>query len=217
MFTLTTQHLRQLLDANSFPAPPPDATFVFLGLRGCLPLNPDDQRFAATQTLVTTDVNYVNPRCTLIQWRPARNDFAVFPGSTVPHRSYVEEAVRAGGEGANQLMTGYYADYRKGVHKPGTPTAHDAFRQTEGRPIRRTTNDLTYDETDPVDVTNPCDNLHAGWCMGVSHDYYASAGCQVLVGYPRCAQRGVGGTGRQTHHVGDGHGRWRHRHHERDG
>lgn len=34
------------------------------------------------------------------------------------------------------------------------------------------------------------DNIHAGWSMGVNHDSYASAGCQVIVGYPSCERRG---------------------------
>ena len=35
----------------------------------------------------------------------------------------------------------------------------------------------------------PFDNLHAAWCMGVEHERYASAGCQVIVGYPQCTKR----------------------------
>lgn len=37
----------------------------------------------------------------------------------------------------------------------------------------------------------PFDNLHAGWCMGVESESFASAGCQVLVGFPKCSKRGT--------------------------
>lgn len=110
----------------------------------------------------------------------------MFPGSTVPHLHYVRSAQARGGQGANQLMTGFYADYRKGIHKAGSSTAHEAFRQTAEQPIQRTSDDLDYDLEDPEDVENPFDNLHAAWCAGVGATDFSSAGCQVVVGYPKC-------------------------------
>jgi putative peptidoglycan binding protein len=35
---------------------------------------------------------------------------------------------------------------------------------------------------------NPYDNIHAGWSMSVNHNDFASAGCQVVVGFPHCEQ-----------------------------
>lgn len=187
LFTLRESDLRRLGQINGFPVP--TTGMVFFGLRGCVPVNSDDNSFKSAQQVSLADLNYLNPRCTLGQWLPGEEQIALFPGSTVPHLRYVKTARQHGGQGANQLMTGFYGDYRKGVHKPGSPTGHEAFRQVEGRPVRRTTDDFDFDNDDRVEFTNPFDNLHAAWCMGINHDSYASAGCQVVVGYPRCPQR----------------------------
>jgi hypothetical protein len=187
-FILTEQHLRRLCQINCFPVE--DDGMYFFGLRGCLPLDTDGTGFEATHEVLVYDVDYTHPRCTLGQWLPGEGSIALFPGSTVPHIKYVKLSKERNGDGANQLMTGFYADYRKGVHKAGSNTAHKAFRQTEAHPIRRTADDFDFDNDDRVEFMNPYDNIHAGWSMGVNHDEYASAGCQVLVGYPACAQRG---------------------------
>jgi hypothetical protein len=185
-FKISDRLLRRLAQINCFPVP--KTGMVFFGLRGCLPINPDDHRFAREHQLAVDNVDYRFPRCTLGQWLPEEGQVAVFPGSTVPHQKYVEQALSAGGRGANQLMTGYYTDYRKGWHKAGTSTAHEAFRQTKGRPIRRTLTNLTFDENDPAELENPFDNLHAAWSMSVAHPKFDSAGCQVVLGFPRCAR-----------------------------
>ncbi|HEX7120182.1 MAG TPA: peptidoglycan-binding domain-containing protein [Longimicrobiales bacterium] len=187
MFQLTAERLARLCAINHFPVP--DDGMVFFGLRGCLPADPDDHAFAAERRLIPTPVDYTTPRCTLGQWLPAEGRIAVYPGSTVPHRRYVQSALERGGEGANQLLSGFYPDYRKGQHKAGSPGAHDAFRQTRGRPVRRSGDDLDFEPDDRVEIENAYDNLHAAWCMGIEHAYYASAGCQVVVGYPCCAGR----------------------------
>jgi hypothetical protein len=187
MFKLTAEHLRQLCDLNSFTVD--RKSMVFFALRGCLPANPGDHRQGREHSMELAPVDYLRPRCTIAQWLPATNTFAVFPGSTVPHRSLVGAAKRRGGVGANELLTGFYGDYRKGWHKKGRPTGHEAWRQTGSRPIRRTADDLDYDPHDRVEITNPADNLHCGWCAGVESEY-SSAGCVVVVGFPKCAQRG---------------------------
>jgi len=87
-------------------------------------------------------------------------------------------------------MTGYYKDYRKGVHKANSPTGYQAFRQTDGRPIRRSADDFDYDSDDRVEFVNPFDNLHSALSMGINHDNYASAGCQVVAEFPKCSKRG---------------------------
>lgn len=38
-------------------------------------------------------------------------------------------------------------------------------------------------------IGQPFDNIHAAWCQGVSHADFARAGCQVIVGYPKCVAR----------------------------
>jgi hypothetical protein len=186
-FELTDKILHRICEVNGFEFRKKE--MVFFGLRGSLPEKVEDYEFGTKHKIVLVDVNYINPRCTLGQWLPEEKEFAIFPGSTVPHRDYVSKSVSKGGEGANQLMTGYYLDYRKGVHKAGSPTGHDAFRQVHSHPVRRTSDDLDFDNDDRVEFENPNDNIHAGWCMGINSTQYASAGCQVLVGYPQCQKR----------------------------
>lgn len=187
-YTLTEQHLRRLCKINNFPVP--TDMMLFVGLRGCLPVDTSDNDFAARHDIQLADVNYVNPRCTIIQWRPAAEEFAAFPGSTVPSLRLVMAGRSNNGNGVNQLATGYYDDYRKGLHRPGAETGHAAFRQNEAHPIRRTGDDFDYDNDDRVEFTNPFDNIHAAWCQGVSESsVYTSAGCQVVVGFPKCRRR----------------------------
>jgi hypothetical protein len=188
MFTLSEKHLSKLCEQNSFEIG--SSEIIFFGLRGCLPADDIDHIFRKEQQLIRASINHTNPRCTLIQWKPDKGEFAVFPGSTVPNRKYVGKSLDKGGAGANQMMTGYYRDFRKGKHKPGGDTAHDAFRETSARPIRRTADDYDYDNDDRVEFVNPNDNMHAAWCQSVESATFASAGCQVIVGYPECKKRG---------------------------
>lgn len=186
MFILKEKDLLRLWEINQFAVP--DDQWVFFGLRGCLPVDDEDHLFANEQRLEIVTPDYIHPRCTIGQWAPGKG-FAVFPGSTVPHRKHVEKSISKGGKGTNQLLTGCYKDYRKGTHKHGKPTGHRAFRQDNKLPVRRTADDADYDEDDRVEYGRPFDNLHAGWCMGVESDRFASAGCQVLVGFPKCEKR----------------------------
>jgi hypothetical protein len=189
-FTLSHSILERLCRANRFPIDLYSNEMVFFGLRGCLPVLPDDQSFKESHACRVEDVNYLNPRCTLGQWKQAERTIAVFPGSTIPHKKYVKESAAKQGIGANQLMTGFYTDYRKGVHRPGEMTACEAFRQTSTHPIQRTEDDLNFDNADRVEYDNPFDNIHAAWCMSVNQSNFESKGCQVVLGFPACAQRG---------------------------
>ena len=186
MFLLTEEHLWALWDLNSFPVP--KDRWVFFGLRGCLPLNDSDHSFARAHQVKVEAVDYVHPRCTIGQWRPD-GGFALFPGSTVPHRKHVAASQPTGGTGTNQLLTGCYVDYRKGTHKAGSDTGHEAFCQDNKLPIQRSSDDLDFDTDDRVEFEQPFDNLHAGWSQSVDHETFASAGSQVVVGFPRCAKR----------------------------
>ena len=187
-YTLTEQHLHRLCEINNFNLP--TGQMILFGLRGCLPVDTTDHDFATEHEVDFKELNYVNPRCTIIQWRPADGEFAVFPGSTVPSLKHVRTGATHGGSGVNQLATGYYDDYRKGYHKAGKPTGHEAFRQNEAHPIRRSADDYDYDNDDHVEIGNPYDNIHAAWCQGVdSQSNYESAGCQVIVGFPKCPRR----------------------------
>ena len=155
---------------------------VFFGLRGCLPVDPEDHSFGASRTLKLAEVNYLNPRCTLGQWLPADQVLAVYPGSTCPHRGSVEDAKDDGGEGANQLLTGYY-EFVKGTHRAGKPSGHVAFRQEEARVVLRNADDMDFDFKDTADPGMQADNLHCAFSAGVNSGY-SSAGCQVVVGFP---------------------------------
>lgn len=187
MFTLTAEHLKRLCELNGFPIA--SDQMVFLGFRGCLPVNPNDHAQKAEQALTAANVDWTHPRCTLAQWLPAKGTFAVFPGSTAPHVHYIAKAKKAGGAGANQMITGYYDDYRKGTHLPGKSGAHEAFRQTESRIVRRSSDDLDFDNADPVSEGLQFDNLHAASCGSVDDTFYGSAGCQVVVGFPKSPAR----------------------------
>ncbi len=181
-FALTPQHLQRLMALNCFPVPATE--MVFVGLRGCLPVNPDDTAFAPSRAVTAVDPNYTTPRCTLVQWRVQDGTLATYPGSTVPHLSAVK-AHKAGLYRANQLMTGYFDDYVRGKHSASKPSGHWAFRQTKVRPVLRTTDDLDYDTADrPEAFEIVADNLHAAWCVGLN-SAYSSLGCSVVVGYPK--------------------------------
>jgi hypothetical protein len=186
MFKFTVGNFLQLAQINYFQIPADQ--MMFFGLRGCIPLSDDSTEFKAEHVLTITSYDHIHPRCTLGQYHPLKG-IALFPGSTVPHIKYIQNSVENSGKGANMLLTGYYTEYRKGIHHAGSSTAHQAFRQDGYLPVRRTSNDLNYDNNDPADYTRPYDNLHAAWSMGPDHDCFSSAGCQVVVGYPKCENR----------------------------
>jgi hypothetical protein len=168
MFVLCERHLRRLCTLNYFPIS--SDPIVLFGLRGCLPVSEDSIEFRSEHALVVADPDYLHPRCVLGQWKPTLGTFALFPGSTVPHRRYLNTALFLGAAEANQLIPGRYVDYRREIYRPGDPRAHEAFQQE--RPLRRS-----------------ADSLHAAWCMGVDAAY-RSAGCQVVIGFPRARCRG---------------------------
>jgi hypothetical protein len=172
--------MQALCARNSFAVP--EDGMVFFGLRGCLPVDPEDQSFGDVQTLKLADVNYRNPRCTLGQWDPANEVLAIYPGSTCPNEDFVAKAKRDGGEGANQLLTGYY-EFVKGVHRADAGSGHRAFRQEQTRVVLRNVDDMDFDLRDIAHEGMQADNLHCGFSAGVNSGY-SSAGCQVVVGFP---------------------------------
>jgi hypothetical protein len=185
--TLNHELLQKLCTVNHFTLP--NAEMIFVGLRGAIVADANDQTFKKEQAVNAIDVNYINPRCTIFQWRLADKQIAAFPASTVPHQINVKKAL-AGGDRANCLFTGFYKDYRKGVHKPGSETAHQAFRQNAARPFRRTSDDLDFDTDDRIEYDNPHDNIHCGWFGSLTDSNFASAGCQVVMGFPQCQRPG---------------------------
>jgi len=186
MFIFGEEQLERLCKQNAFEIP--DDGLIFFGLRGCMPINTDYTSFSDSQKLQVNSVNYLNPRCTIGQWIRGRG-LAVFLGSTVPWQYNVQNGRNRDGEEVNQLMTGIFRDYKKDFHKAGKPTGHPAFRQENKLPLRRTVDDLDFDNYDRVEYEAAFDNIHCGWSMG-PNDKYSSAGCQVVIGYPKCERRG---------------------------
>ena len=185
--TLTHDLLVKVCKINQFELP--KVKMIFVGVRGSIVSDAGDQSFKAKQVLQVMDINYINPRCTILQWTIADKKLAAFPASTVPNQINVRKAL-TGGDNANCLLTGFYMDYRKGVHKAGTITGHEAFRQNAVHPFRRTADDLDFDKDDRIEYDNPHDNIHCGWFQGLNSSNYASAGCQVIMGFPKCQQAG---------------------------
>ena len=175
MFKINDAVLRRLCEVYAYKVP--DAGMVFFGLRGCLPVDPFNQSFRKERAVGAAPLDTFSPGCTIGQWLPESQTVA----PSAEHRAssqQLQTALARGGAGANQLMPGYYKDYRKGLHKAGSPTGHEAFRQTAPRPIQRSADDLDVEKDDRVEYDNPQDNLHAAWCQGIDHPSYASAGCR---------------------------------------
>ncbi len=188
MFTLTSPTVQRLFALNSVVVP--DAEIVLVGLRGCLPVNAENFDLVPKIDFDLADTNHQNPRCSMLVWQRTGNLIAAFAGSTVPHLKHMKKSLSVAGRGTNQLSTGYYGDYRKGIHRLGALTAHAALRQSSSAPIRRTSDDLDYESDDFTDVELAGDNIHAAWTPNTESDVFESAGCQVIVGYPKCAKRG---------------------------
>jgi len=116
------------------------------------------------------------------------NKMMILQGSTSPHKKYLTTALKNNGKGANQLEPGFYRYYSKGSHSPSVETAHKALRQTRQQPVRRSSDNLIFDLNDRIEIANVNDNIHAAWC-NVNGKTHASAGCQVIAGYPDCQKR----------------------------
>jgi hypothetical protein len=183
MFSLTERDLRKLMRMHYFPFPQRD--MLFFGLRGCLPVSVE--RGLQTQeahNLTLQELDYQNLRCTLGQWIHAGRGFAVFPASTVPHRDNIQKHLD-GERKTNQMECGFFKNYRKGRHRQQADSSHDAFRMDYPLVVRRTFDDLDFDLDDRVEYTWPYDNIHAAYTESLRSGYFASAGCQVVMGYPK--------------------------------
>ena len=77
MFTLKEISLHRLCEINNFKIP--ENSMIFFGLRGCIPVNDENQFFAEEHDLYLININNINPRCTIIQWQPKEKSFSVFP------------------------------------------------------------------------------------------------------------------------------------------
>jgi hypothetical protein len=189
MSTIALTHdVLQRMAERTCASPPTDG-LVFFGLRGALPIDLTGTPFAASHPLRITEVDHLHLRCTVGQWRPSEKTLALFPGSTAPHRSAVQQARAAGGVGANMLMLGCYR-YARGIHKAGSLKGHRAFRQDMFFPVWRTTDDLDYDLEDHADLGPKLtdyvwDNIHCAHQDDPQQAGFSSNGCQVVAGQIR--------------------------------
>ena len=183
MFTLTHDVLVRVCERNRFPIPTADLAFA--GLRGAVMKAPLVNDFAPGVDLEAVDVDYLKPRCTIVQWRPGDRLVAAFPGSTVPHRSAIDPAKS---DTFNQIFTGFYTGaFKRGHHHQlPSPTAHEAFVENREFMILRTADDTIFDAgSDQAMKGFPSDNLHSAWCtLDNPAGKFASVGCQVVVGFP---------------------------------
>lgn len=190
-FFFSERHLERLFAAANFSLPPNQ--MIFVGLRGCIPVDPGNNGFAEAHALEYLGTDFIHMRCTLMQWRPGKG-IAAFLGSTVPHITAVRSRIAAGGIGVNQLVSGYYRDrhsYYKGDHKVGTPRSrHRAFRNDSVLPVWRTGDDEDFEGDDRLDTTSiPGDNIHCSWQSNPGAPTFSSNGCQVVAGRPRVLAR----------------------------
>lgn len=189
MFTLQEKHLRKLCEINHFPYSE-DEVYLF-GLRECLPVHDDNHSFFSSHLMKLSTGNYVHPRCTIMIWKPGQS-FATFPGSTLPSQRNIRKAKTQRGQGANRLVPGRITGYYKGMHASRRTTGHKALRNDRVLPVRRTVDNLIYNNLDDVDTKATKaqhDNIHCAWAAGLDN-HYDSAGCQVILGYPKCKKRG---------------------------
>lgn len=182
---LTSRHLRRLCLINSFQAPTDG--MVFFGLRGCVPVAPTDHEFRESHEIEIKATDYTRPRCIIGQWLPHEARLALFPASTIPHIRFIRNVLP---ERVNQLMPGYFDDYRRAVHQPlNRDHHHRAFKMNGGRPVQRTYDDVDYDAADPIIAQHNLDNIHCAECDDISAERYNSAGCQVIVGRAKYIHR----------------------------
>jgi lysozyme family protein len=186
---ITAALLARAARRNGFAVP--SQGLVFFGIRGLSPGAPFDNAFGASRTGRFSPVDFVRMNCTLGQWNVDKDEIAVFPGSTVPSRGSISNAMARGGSGTNMLMLGRF-EYEKGMHKGGKPNGHRAFRQASFFPVWRTVDNLFYDLADKIDFGDGpgsfvWDNLHSAYWDTLEH--YSSAGCQVVCGLPRSPNR----------------------------
>ncbi|MCS6854797.1 MAG: peptidoglycan-binding protein [Elioraea sp.] len=162
-----------------------EAACVLFALRGCLPVNTADITAGPSKGLRVVEVDHRSMRCTLGVWFPQQGTLLAVPGSTVPHRSAIERARHAGGQGANQILPGLLR-FAKGKHpRSGNRPQQDAFVQDADFPYQRTADDPDYDAQDPILFDRPGDNIHCAFHDTPNAPGFDSEGCLVVAGFAR--------------------------------
>ncbi len=184
--TFSSDNLRKLLRLNFFNYS--ETNYMVFGIRGGIPISDKFETFKFSHEIEKREIDFTKAACTIGIWKPSQNQIALFPGSTVPNLKYMKAHI-AGLEKANSMMSGYYSFYEKGFHNPSPKNAHQALRLATNIALRRSTDNLVFDNNDPIEVGNPNDNIHAAYCSTVD-GAYSSAGCQVIIGQPKTIGRG---------------------------
>ncbi len=187
-FELRAEDLESMFHAASFPIP--NEEIVFVGLRGSSPVNISGSEYNDVHIMVDKGIDYLHMRCTLIQWRPLDQSFAVFPGSTVPHLRSVRRAISRRGRGTNRLVTCFLGEratgdrrYYEGDHGLSSRLGpHRAFRNHSKLPVLRSADDEDYEGDDLLMYETVYDNIHCARQQNVSASSFSSQGCQVIAG-----------------------------------
>jgi Putative peptidoglycan binding domain len=185
IITFSSDNLRKLLRVNSYPYS--ETNMMVFGIRGASIIDEDATSFKHEHWIKEAILNYENPRCIIGIWQPIENKIALFSASTVPNISFIKKQVLRKTK-ANCMMSGYYSFYEKGFHNPSEMGRHQALRLATNIFLRRSLDDFTFTNTDTVEVGNPQDNIHAAYCDSIRGNY-SSAGCQVIMGQPKCKRR----------------------------
>lgn len=197
-FQFNEHHLWELCEKNEIPVS--KGGMVFFGLRGCLPVNPNDWSFAQEHTMVYIRPDFEHPRCAIGQWLPSDGTFAVFPGSTVPQRGIYDpmKPVEAH-TGAIFIYPGFYENFRKGTELAGHRMAHAAFLQSPVMPLHYLIRSETERFLRWVIPGEAGDAIAAAWCLNIDKRF-RSHGDQVVLGFPECdARPGLPATGPWKH------------------
>ena len=185
-FNFSANHLQRLCEVNFFPYLA--NKLIVFGLRGVLPKNTNDENLEHSKVLEQKELDYNRCRCTIGIWSPFENKIMAFPGSTVPHKKYIHRHLINVSK-ANQMLTGYYSKYEKGTHAPrNIDSWHAALKLKTNIAYRRTNDDYDFDSFDTIETGNPHDNIHAAFNNNINEDKFGSAGCQVIVGLPKCGR-----------------------------
>lgn len=186
MIKFTEEAIKKICKDNNYIIPA-NTQYVFFGIRGGSPANISDNNFYQTNIVTETLIDHLTMKCTIAQWDIKNKKIALYLGSTVPAQSSIIAAKARGGQGANQLVKGFYS-FIKGLHNPRPATAHQAFVENCPMKIQRSADNLIYDKNDKVTVEYPWNNNHASWGLTT---YFSSAGCQVVAGFPHCESNPV--------------------------
>ncbi|WP_105386387.1 peptidoglycan-binding protein [Neorhizobium alkalisoli] len=190
---LSEEHLAGLWKRSLYPFRP--GKIIIFGIRGCLPVNRSGTGFGRSHEVSQSAVNYRTMNCAIGQWVPGEG-FALFPGSTVPFFSAVQQGITRGGVGVNQMGRGRYLSYRPGFHKRSEgASGHWALLQECAITLQRTGDDVDFDTGDRWEVGRIAgDNIHCAFHMGpegqIPNSRFSSVGCQVVAGTVRKGERG---------------------------